>query len=319
MRTNLIIGISVAFVAFLFVAAMPQFLEAGPVVPRMGGSSQGGQAAGLPGLPNYAESVADEDIRRQMRRQRRQASGANRPRSSSQYGAGAGGYGLPQMPLPPTYAPGAPASYGQPASAARLPIPPTAYGTYDSSPRFGQPGVGPGYGQTNLGRIAAGQQGGLGLPPSPTATSSLPAGPHQAYGPYSPTGVRQQTTPQRSAASHYPQTTIPSGSKPFSRYTRPQAYSPYMSLFRNDNTERGIDNYSLYVKPALEQRHKNQRVSREIRGLQGSSKTQGLNLREINQQNQARQRPGNIIPGSNVPQRMPATFMNTQQYYPGSR
>ena len=324
MRTNLITGICVAFIAFLFVAAMPQFLEAGPVVPKTGGSSQGKQAAGLPGLPNYAESADDEETHKRMGRQRQPASGAPRSRSRSQYGFGAGGYGPPQMPLPPTYTPGAPASYGQPASAARLPMSPTAYGTYDSFPGFGQPGMGPDYGQMSPGQTAAGQQGGFGLPPSPTAqsptaVSPAAAGPHQAYGPYSPTDVRQQTTPQRSVASHRQQSTVPAGSKPFQSYTSQPVYSPYMSLFRTEDAARGVNNYYDLVKPALDQRQKNQQVGREIRGLQRSSQYQGQNLQQLNQRNQARQRPGNIIPGSNAPQRMPATFMNTQQFYPGLR
>ncbi len=324
MRTNLIMGVCAVFIVFLFVAAMSQFVEAGPVVPRVGGSSQDEQAEGLPGLPNYAESADDEETRKRMRRQQQPPPDAPRRGPSPQYGA-ADGYGQPQMPLPPTYTPGAPASYGQPASAARLPMSPTAYGTYDSPSSFAQPGMGLGYGQMSPGQMAAGQQGGFGLPPSPTAQSPMAvspaaaAGTQQAFGPHSPSGVRQQTTPQRSVASHHPQSTVPAGSKPFSSYTRQSAYSPYMSLFRYQDSARGINNYYSYVKPALDQRKKNRRIGQEISGLQNSAKYQGLSLQQLNQRNQARQRPGNIIPGSNVPQRMPATFMNTQQYYPGLR
>lgn len=314
MRTSLIIGIYVAFIAFLFVVAMPQLLEAGPVVPKADSSSQDEQAEGLPGLPNYAESAEDEEdaANRRAKRQLPAPEGSG-SRQGGQYGAG--GYGQ-QMPLPPTYSPGAPASYGQPASAAQLPMSPTAYGTYDS-----QPGMGPGSGQMGPGQMGAGQQGGFGLPPSPTAqapmaTSPLPMGPHQAYGPQSPTGVRQQTTPQ---SAHHSQSTVPSGAKPFKDYTRTSPYSPYMSLFREQDSDRGINNYYSYVKPALDQKKQNRQNTRSISGLQQSAQYQGLTIQQLNQQNAARQRPGSVIPGANVQPRLPATFMNTQQYYPGMR
>ena len=318
MRTSLLIGICVAFTVFLLVAAMPQLLEAGPVVPREDSSSQNEQAEGLPGLPNYAESAEDEKDAARRRAERRMPAPKGQ---GGQYGAG--GYGQ-QMPLPPTYSPGAPASYSQPASAAQLPMSPTAYGTYDSPPGYGQPGMGPGSQQMGPGQTAAGQQGNFGLPPSPTAqtptaTSALPMGPHQAYGSQSPTGVRQQTTPQPSVSAHHPQSTVPSGAKPFKDYTRTSPYSPYMSLFRTEDSARGINNYYSLVKPALEQRQKNRQATRAISGLQQKAQSQGLSIQQMNQQNAARQRPGNVIPGANVPQRMPATFMNTQQYYPGFR
>jgi hypothetical protein len=178
-------------------------------------------------------------------------------------------------------------------------------------------------GQMSPGDMAAGQQGLFGLPPSPTGQSSMAvsptaAGPYPSFAP-NPTGVRQQTVPQPSAAGQHQQSTVPSGAKPFNTYTRAAAYSPYMNLFRTQDTDQGINNYYSYVKPALEQIHKNKQATRAISGLQNSAKYQGLSIQELNQRNQSQQRPGNIIPGADVPQRLPATFMNTQRYYPGLR
>lgn len=92
-----------------------------------------------------------------------------------------------------------------------------------------------------------------------------------------------------------------------------------MSLFRERDAAEGINNYYSLVKPQLEQQQDNQRVGREIRNLQNTAQTQGLGLQQLYQQRQAKQRPGNMIPGMNTQQRAPATFMNTQQYYPGLR
>ncbi len=308
------------------------------MVPKSDDSSQAGQSEGLPDLPNYAQPDEDEeDDKKKRKGEKDQKRSAAQRAASSQNVTGGSGHGMPQMPLPPTYSPGAPASYGQPNSAAQLPMSPTSYGTYNSPQGFGQPGMGPGQmspgsmmgaGPKGQGQMSAGQQGGFGLPPSPTAQSSsgLPpmsdARTQQLYGPTSPSGVRQQTTPQRSMASRG-QSTVPSGAKPFQGYSRGSAYSPYMALFRDINTPSsmasGVNNYYNLVKPALDQRQKNQHVGQQIRGLQSTAGYQGRSLQQINQQNQARQRPGNMIPGMNAPQRMPATFMNTQQYYPGVR
>lgn len=90
-----------------------------------------------------------------------------------------------------------------------------------------------------------------------------------------------------------------------------------MSLFRTQDMDRGINNYYNNVKPALERREENSQVRKNINTLQNASRNQGMSLQQINQQNQARQRPGNVIPGADVQQRMPATFMNVQQFYPG--
>ena len=98
------------------------------------------------------------------------------------------------------------------------------------------------------------------------------------------------------------------GGKPFSNYRAPSAYSPYMNIFREDNSSRGINNYYSYVKPALDQQHQDTTVNREIQGLQDTARY-GSQAAE-----QMRQRPGNVIPGG-AP-KIPATFMNHQQYYP---
>jgi hypothetical protein len=92
-----------------------------------------------------------------------------------------------------------------------------------------------------------------------------------------------------------------------------------MSLFRTEDAARGVNNYYDLVRPALEQRRQNQQVQREISGLQNAAKYQGMSINQLNQRNASKQRPGAVIPGANVPQRQPATFMNTQGFYGGGR
>ena len=320
MKTYLSTGLCAAFFASFIVVAMQRAAEAGAVVPNSDGSSGEQQAEALPGLPNYAAPEDEEEVRRRMRRQQQPSPAPGQ--------AGAGAYAQPQMPLPPTYTPGSPASYGQPSSAARLPMAPTSYGTYNSPMA---PGGGSGFGLPGPGQQMPGQMGsmgmqpgGLGMPPSPTApapmaTSPGTAGEQQSYGPHSPSGVRQAATPQAPATAHRQQAAMPSGAKPFQNYKRKSPYSPYMSLFRDQDSARGVNNYYNLVKPALEQGQQNRQFRGQINGLQSASSYQNQSIQQINQQNQARQRPGSVIPGANVQPRMPATFMNMQQYYPGMR
>ena len=314
MRTYLFIGSCAVLFAFITAAATRQSAEAGAVVPRSGSSEDGGQAEALPGLPNYAVPEDEEETRKRMRRQQQ----------PSQTAPGQTGAAAAQMPLPPTYTPGAPASYGQPASAAQLPMAPTAYGTYNTPGfnEFGMPAPGQQAMPGQAGAMGMQPGGQMMMPPSPTAQTPISpgnAGAQQFYGPHSPTGVRQATTPQPAVSAHRQPATMPAGSKPFEDYHRKSAYSPYMSLFRTQDADRGINNYYSYVKPYFDQSHQNRRVNKQISGLQNSSRYQNLSIEQINQQNRARQRPGNVIPGENVPQRMPATYMNLQQYYPGLR
>lgn len=91
------------------------------------------------------------------------------------------------------------------------------------------------------------------------------------------------------------------GAKPFSGYSLPPALSPYINLTRI-NTSLDFDNYSLYVRPRLEQQAANNILGREIFGLQ----------RSLQQQNQALRRPPAQIGAGAAPY-----FMNHSAFFPG--
>ena len=55
-------------------------------------------------------------------------------------------------------------------------------------------------------------------------------------------------------------------------YSAPSAYSPYMNLFRGDTASRGVNNYYSYVKPALDQQRQDLTANREIQGLQDAAR-----------------------------------------------
>ncbi len=318
MRAYLFTGVFVAFVAFICFTATPQTAEAGAVIPESG--SSGAETEALPGLPSYTVPEDEEAARKRMRRQQQPPSTAPRQTGGQQGGTGAGISTAPaQMPLPPTYAPGAPASYNQPASAAMLPVSPTSQGLYNSPMA---PGGGSGFGLPGQPGNMSTQPGGMVMPPSPTDQGPMAFSPgtttdQQIYGPHSPSGISQSAAPQMPVASRQSAGMPSSGAKPFQDYKRTSPYSPYMNLSRTQDMDRGINNYYNLVRPALEQSQENSRVRRSINTLQNTSRNQGMSLQQINQQNQARQRPGNVIPGADVQQRMPATYMNVQQYYPG--
>ena len=93
----------------------------------------------------------------------------------------------------------------------------------------------------------------------------------------------------------------PSTEKPFSGYQTPSGISPYMNIYRSGTNNGTIDNYTTLVKPQLDQRYLNQQYGRDIRGLQGDSRTQGQSL-----QQQSRQ-----LQGVSTPQ----FYMNYGNYY----
>ncbi|MEN6557819.1 MAG: hypothetical protein ABFC54_06535 [Thermoguttaceae bacterium] len=93
--------------------------------------------------------------------------------------------------------------------------------------------------------------------------------------------------------------------KAFAGYRAPSGVSPYMNLFRRDSGGT-VDNYSTLVRPESDQRFLNQRFGSDIRGLQNSTRTQGINLQNLNQQNRTLQGVGT-----------PQYYMNYGNYYPG--
>lgn len=68
--------------------------------------------------------------------------------------------------------------------------------------------------------------------------------------------------------------------KPFSDYEAAPVLSPYMQLFRRDNFT-GIDNYNLYVKPALEAEQKRKQMQNQLNTVQ-----QNQNQTKVQQQTQ---------------------------------
>ncbi len=55
--------------------------------------------------------------------------------------------------------------------------------------------------------------------------------------------------------------------KPFANYEAAPLINPYMNLYRRDNFT-GIDNYNLYVKPAIEAEQKRQQMQHQLNAMQ---------------------------------------------------
>ena len=229
------------------------------------------------------------------------------------------------MPLPPTYAPGAPgAPSGSDANPyGEMPLPPTAYGLYDSpNPEMmaPAPGMRPGMGsmpQSSTpaagGARAGGGYSGYGAPPAPTPTSSLGGASFAdpRYGRYEAQSIRESTAPRQPATFGQSQSRVLDRNKPFSAYRPASATSPYMRLtgdFRL-NTNPASNNYYEYVKPLLDQEAENRRVNTHLQGLTDTARSGYQTIESM------KQRPGNTIQSTGP--RTPATYMNTGNYYPG--
>ena len=174
---------------------------------------------------------------------------------------------VPQsLPVPPTYAPGTPASSSPGAAGAYsgLPTAPTGYGLYDSPTSQVSP---LGQGQGTAGGL------GFGIPQQPTPTSPMGmAVSDPSMGRYQTNNTPAATTPRQPSQVSQSQQQIMRGPKPFSDYRASSVYSPYMSLFRSDNASRGVNNYYEYVKPRLDAQQQSQQVSRDIQGLQETAR-----------------------------------------------
>jgi hypothetical protein len=84
--------------------------------------------------------------------------------------------------------------------------------------------------------------------------------------------------------------------------------SPYMNLFRNDTAGGTIDNYSTFVRPALDQRSMNQQFNIDLFGLQRNQRIQNAALQQLGR---AYSRSPQYI-GT------PQFYQNYGTYYPGS-
>jgi hypothetical protein len=85
--------------------------------------------------------------------------------------------------------------------------------------------------------------------------------------------------------------------------------SPYMNLFRNDTAGGTIDNYSTFVRPALDQRSMNMQFNMDMYGMQRNQRIQNAALQQLGRG--YNQRAPQFI-GT------PAFYMNYGNYYPGA-
>ncbi len=63
--------------------------------------------------------------------------------------------------------------------------------------------------------------------------------------------------------------------KPFANYEPAPVLSPYMNLYRRDNFT-GIDNYNLYVKPAIQAEQKRQQMQQQLNSVQQTQNQQAV-------------------------------------------
>lgn len=173
-----------------------------------------------------------------------------------------------------------------------LPLPPTIR---ESDLMQGPPPVDP-YGSPTTPKL-------VDLP-----TSRQSYSPRTAQGP-STYEENDQTRSRVDAAVHpgyAPQQAAPKAfadARPYS-----SGVSPYMNLFRNDTNGGTIDNYSTYVRPALDQRSMNQQFNVDLYGLERNQRIQNAALQQLNRTY------------SRAPQSIgtPQFYMNYGNYYPGS-
>jgi hypothetical protein len=175
--------------------------------------------------------------------------------------------GIPLVPTPTT----APTGYGYPPAAQTFPTPPTAYRA------LGGPPAAP-----------------TAAPPISSGLPALPASGTPSPG-YAPAAINPGVAPSPTAISQ----------KPFSGYSPPPTYSPYMNLFRTDNDRGRVNNYYSLVRPAVDQQRVNYQTQNSLQSLQTTTRVQGSQLEQLNQRTQPPR------PAANP------SFMNYQNYYPG--
>lgn len=135
------------------------------------------------------------------------------------------------------------------------------------------------------GRSPMGQPGVFSRP-SPAAFAD------PIYGPYVPQAAPIGTVPGFGTVQ--PSTPTAAFEKPFSDYTPPPVYSPYMNLYRF-NPRGPIDNYYSLVRPFVMQDAVNQQYSRRLQDVQMNNRLQQTIIQRLQQQNQIQQ--GTYQPG----------------------
>ncbi len=146
-------------------------------------------------------------------------------------------------------------------------------------------------------------------PTGPGAGSRVPLGaPTADLAPgYGGLGQAPGMNPYRMSAATHGRRTGGTG-KAFTGYRRASAISPYLNLYRTDNSFGTVDNYYTLVKPLVDQRTKNTRFNTQIRGLQNTSRHQGAAIHTLDRETRTLQ-------GISTPQ----YYQNYRDYYPGSR
>lgn len=214
--------------------------------------------------------------------------------------------GIPTLPLPGAL-PGAPTPYGttpgatptqrlQPGNLPAGAIPGGASG-FSGLPAAGLPEAPtPSYPGAATARTQLPSVGGASM-----FSPALMADP--IYGPYVPHAAVIGATPTFGAIQ--PASPTATYEKPFSDYTPPPVYSPYMNLYRF-NPRGPIDNYYSLVRPFVMQNSVNQQYSRRLQDLQMNNRLQQTIIQRLQQQNQLQQ--GTYQPGY---------FMNHGSFFPG--
>ena len=207
------------------------------------------------------------------------------------------------LPTPPTY-------LDPNAGGQNLPMAPTGQAPFGGG-MTGSPMTGVDQGMMPGGPMDTGGSMGTGpmMPSAPTPGQNLNqlgiADPQ--YGRFESARLEASLMPHQATQMNAARNQVIRGGKPFSGYRQPPAYSPYMSLMRNQDTIRGINNYYEFVLPQVEQEQKNKQVSNEISGLQSTARSGYEAIQQI------KQRPGNAPVQSGG--LAPATFMNTGGYF----
>lgn len=219
---------------------------------------------------------------------------------------------------------------GLPEEAQPPAVSPTAPTMPFTSPRARPTRRQPGRPAATPSGQARNQSGGTaGMPSAPTDTSDYgrdlspigmsgaPTVGPGAYGsphPVAPTGQAIAARPlsrnlldqSRGARAGLGNAASAMPDKAFAGYRSPSGVSPYMNLFRSGGEY--ADNYTSLVRPQVEQRFLNQQFNRDLRGLEGTSRMQNVDLQQLYRANQTLQGVGT-----------PQYYMNYGTYYPGQQ
>lgn len=153
------------------------------------------------------------------------------------------------------------------------------------------------------------------MPPSvatmPTHVPSTGAAMRRPVSLYSGPSARAALTqfPRRAPAQTNPGRPARRQSKPFQgyRYDHEPTLSPYLNLDRDDD-EQTVPNYFTFVRPEIQQRETNRMQERELQQMRGQIQTMTSSGT-----------PSQFEMGRSTGNASPARFMDTAQFYGGSR